>query len=82
MQSGPGYIVEVDIVMNPDVTLRYAHDVSQLLQDKLELLPNVERAYVHVDYESTHAPVRLATLPRLSKLIQLNFWQEHRKKFQ
>ncbi|KAH7107492.1 CDF-like metal transporter [Auriculariales sp. MPI-PUGE-AT-0066] len=54
--SGPGWIIEVDVVMDPNLSLRRAHDISQLLQDKLELLPNVERAYVHVDYEWTHAP--------------------------
>lgn len=27
-----------------------------LLQIKLESLPNVERAFVHVDYETSHAP--------------------------
>lgn len=57
MQSGPNLIVEVDIVMDEHTSLRQAHDVSQQLQDKLETLPGVERAYVHVDYESTHTPV-------------------------
>lgn len=56
-QSGPDIIVEVDIVMDEHATLRHTHDVSQVLQDKLETLPGVERAYVHVDYESTHTPV-------------------------
>ncbi|KAL1673296.1 cation efflux family-domain-containing protein [Schizophyllum commune] len=54
--SGPDIIVEVDIVMDEHATLRHTHDVSQVLQDKLETLPGVERAYVHVDYESTHTP--------------------------
>ena len=43
--------------MDEHTSLRQAHDVSQQLQDKLETLPGVERAYVHVDYESTHTPV-------------------------
>ncbi|TRM62428.1 cation efflux family-domain-containing protein [Schizophyllum amplum] len=54
--SGPNIIVEVDIVMDEQLSLRHTHDVSQMLQDKLETLPGVERAYVHVDYESTHTP--------------------------
>ncbi|KAF2085374.1 cation diffusion facilitator 1 [Saccharata proteae CBS 121410] len=54
--SGPRLIVEVDIVMNPDDTLRSTHDVAEELQTKLESLPDVERAYVHVDYETSHAP--------------------------
>ncbi|KAF8343034.1 CDF-like metal transporter [Cantharellus anzutake] len=54
--SGPGYVVEVDIVMSAETPLWKAHDISQVLQDKLEVLPGVERAYVHVDHETTHAP--------------------------
>ncbi|EON62318.1 hypothetical protein W97_01539 [Coniosporium apollinis CBS 100218] len=54
--SGPRLIVEVDIVMDPEETLRATHDVAEELQTKLESLPNVERAYVHVDFETSHAP--------------------------
>ncbi|KAF1986739.1 cation diffusion facilitator 1 [Aulographum hederae CBS 113979] len=54
--SGPRLIVEVDIVMDPGETLRATHDVAEELQTKLESLPNVERAYVHVDFETSHAP--------------------------
>ncbi|KAF2194567.1 hypothetical protein K469DRAFT_650452 [Zopfia rhizophila CBS 207.26] len=54
--SGPRLIVEVDIVMEPEESLRATHDVAEELQIKLESLPNVERAYVHVDYETSHAP--------------------------
>jgi divalent metal cation (Fe/Co/Zn/Cd) transporter len=50
--------VEIDIVMDEDTPLSKAHDVSQQLQDKIEVLPNVERCFVHVDYEFTHYPVR------------------------
>ena len=45
--------------MNALTPLWKAHDVSQQLQDKLEELPNVERAFVHVDHETTHVPVCL-----------------------
>jgi len=54
--SGPNYFVEVDIVMDASTPLWKAHDISQQLQDKIEILPNVERAFVHVDHETTHAP--------------------------
>jgi divalent metal cation (Fe/Co/Zn/Cd) transporter len=54
--SGPRLIVEVDVVMNADSSLRHTHDTAEELQIKLESLPNVERAYVHVDYETSHAP--------------------------
>jgi cation diffusion facilitator family transporter len=54
--SGPRLVVEVDIVMEPEETLRVSHDVAEELQMKLESLPDVERAYVHVDFETTHKP--------------------------
>lgn len=54
--SGPRLIAEVDIVMDPTGTLLDAHDVAEALQFKLESLPDVERAYVHIDYETTHKP--------------------------
>lgn len=54
--SGPRLIAEVDIVMDPSASLRYTHDVAEELQSKLESLPDIERAYVHVDYETTHKP--------------------------
>lgn len=54
--SGPGLIVEVDVVMGPGVTLRRWHDVAEEFQGKLESLPSVERAFVQVDYEGVHRP--------------------------
>ncbi|KAJ5488121.1 hypothetical protein N7453_011575 [Penicillium expansum] len=54
--SGPRLLVEVDVVMDPEESLRATHDVAEELQIKLESLPDVERAYVHVDYETTHKP--------------------------
>jgi cation diffusion facilitator family transporter len=54
--SGPRLIAEVDIVMNATSSLRDTHDVAEELQSKLEDLPDIERAYVHVDYETTHKP--------------------------
>jgi len=62
--------VEVDIVMDGNTSLWKAHDISQQLQDKIEDLPNVERAFVHVDHEWTHVPVILfATI--------LKMWSHH-----
>jgi divalent metal cation (Fe/Co/Zn/Cd) transporter len=54
--SGPRLLVEVDIVMERSESLEATHDVAEELQMKLESLPDVERAYVHVDYETTHKP--------------------------
>ncbi|KAF8931958.1 hypothetical protein BGZ47_011598 [Haplosporangium gracile] len=54
--AGNNLFVEVDVVMSPDTPLMVSHDISEGLQIKLEALPNVERAFVHVDYETSHAP--------------------------
>ena len=54
--SGPRIIVEVDIVMDANKTVKVAHDVAEELQMKLESLPHVERAYVHIDFETSHKP--------------------------
>ena len=51
--------MEVDVVMDANTPLWKAHDISQMLQDKIEVLPNVGRAFVHVDHETTHYPVSL-----------------------
>jgi hypothetical protein len=42
--------------MEEDLPLRVTHDVAQELQRKLEGLSDVERAFVHVDYEHDHDP--------------------------
>ena len=62
LQSGPDYFVEVDVVMDANTPLWKAHDISQQLQDKIEVLPNVERAFVHVDHETDHIPVSYSFL--------------------
>ena len=54
--SGPRLIAEVDVVMDPEASLRDTHDIAEELQFKLENLPDIERAYVHVDYETEHKP--------------------------
>lgn len=40
--------------MDADLSLRITHDVGQTLQRKLEGLADVERAFVHVDYDAEH----------------------------
>ncbi|CAM0882940.1 unnamed protein product [Alopecurus aequalis] len=53
---GSHYFVEVDIVLPCAMPLREAHDIGEALQEKLERLPEIERAFVHLDYEFTHRP--------------------------
>ncbi|ESR35506.1 metal tolerance protein 10 [Citrus sinensis] len=53
---GAHYFVEVDIVLPEDMVLHQAHNIGETLQEKLEQLPQVERAFVHIDFEFTHRP--------------------------
>ncbi|KAL0072940.1 cation efflux family-domain-containing protein [Phycomyces blakesleeanus] len=48
--TGNSLFVEVDIILSPDTPLRKSHDIGESLQEKLERLKDVERAFVHVDY--------------------------------
>ncbi|KAM4080404.1 hypothetical protein ACJW30_11G013300 [Castanea mollissima] len=50
------YFVEVDIVLPQDMVLSKTHDIGETLQEKLEQLPEVARAFVHIDSEYTHRP--------------------------
>jgi hypothetical protein len=49
------YLVEVDIVLPQTMTVEEAHDIGEALQDKIEMLENVERAWVHM-YAYTPTP--------------------------
>ncbi|CAK7326052.1 unnamed protein product [Dovyalis caffra] len=53
---GNHYFVEVDIVLPEDMVLNQAHNIGEDLQEKLEQLPEVERAFVHIDFEFSHRP--------------------------
>ncbi|WKX89676.1 hypothetical protein Q1695_008931 [Nippostrongylus brasiliensis] len=47
---GANFLVELHVVMDREISLCEAHDVSETLQAKLEQLSFVERAFVHCDY--------------------------------
>jgi len=53
---GPKYFVEVDIVLEENMPLRRAHDIGEELQNRIERLEDVERAFVHLDFETEHQP--------------------------
>ncbi|XP_031268838.1 metal tolerance protein 4-like [Pistacia vera] len=50
------YFVEVDIELPEELPLKEAHTIGETLQNKIEKLPEVERAFVHLDYECEHKP--------------------------
>ena len=53
---GINFLVEVDIVLDENMPLNKAHDVGESLQKRIELLDEVERCFVHLDYEYLHDP--------------------------
>ncbi|EFJ44883.1 hypothetical protein VOLCADRAFT_94931 [Volvox carteri f. nagariensis] len=48
---GSHMVVEVEVLLPADMTVRESHDIALALQHKIEAIDNVERAFVHVDYE-------------------------------
>jgi divalent metal cation (Fe/Co/Zn/Cd) transporter len=47
---------QVDIELPEELPLKEAHAIGETLQIKLEKLPEVERAFVHLDFECDHKP--------------------------
>lgn len=48
---GARFHVEMEIVLPGTMMLSETHDMALIVQHKIERLPEVERAFVHVDYE-------------------------------
>ena len=47
---GISFLVEVELIFPESMTLKEAHDIGSSLQNKLENLPEVELAFVRLDY--------------------------------
>jgi divalent metal cation (Fe/Co/Zn/Cd) transporter len=56
MHHGTNFFVEVHIGLPGSMPLAEAHDIGAELQNQLESLHDIERAFVHLDYEFTHMP--------------------------
>lgn len=54
--SSPILLEKVDIELPEELPLKEAHAIGETLQIKIEKLPEVERAFVHLDYECEHKP--------------------------
>ena len=57
--AGDKINVEVDIVLDERTTLRDSHDLGESLQYVLESVPNVDRAFVHLDYAGWNLPTHM-----------------------
>uniref|UniRef100_A0A915NXG9 Cation efflux protein cytoplasmic domain-containing protein n=1 Tax=Meloidogyne floridensis TaxID=298350 RepID=A0A915NXG9_9BILA len=60
---GTRFLVEVHIVLDENMRLKEAHDIAESLQNSIESFSEVERAFVHVDYEFEHNPLDEHKLP-------------------
>ena len=49
---GPKFLVELEVVMPSDTLLKESHDLGMELQYEIEAREEVERCFVHIDYES------------------------------
>jgi cation diffusion facilitator family transporter len=54
--TGDKLNVEVDIVLDENMSLRDSHDLGESLQYVLESVPTVDRAFVHADYADWNLP--------------------------
>ncbi|KAK8479261.1 hypothetical protein V6N11_064489 [Hibiscus sabdariffa] len=53
---GSYYFVEVHIILPEDMSLVQSHNIGRSLKHKLEQLPEVERAFVHIDLDNIGSP--------------------------
>ncbi|UJR28458.1 hypothetical protein I4U23_009698 [Adineta vaga] len=53
---GTNFFAEVDIGLPGSMPLSEAHDIGVGLQNQLETIDEIERAFVHLDFEFTHMP--------------------------
>jgi divalent metal cation (Fe/Co/Zn/Cd) transporter len=58
--SGDKLNVEVDIVLDENMSLRDSHDLGESLQYVLESVPTVDRAFVHSDYAGWNLPTHMS----------------------
>eukprot|EP00802_Teleaulax_amphioxeia_P014859 Tamp_14938.p1 GENE.Tamp_14938~~Tamp_14938.p1 ORF type:complete len:458 (+),score=77.41 Tamp_14938:158-1531(+) len=49
---GQNYLVELEVMLPPTMTVHESHDIALDLQHKIEAMEGVERCFVHVDYRS------------------------------
>jgi divalent metal cation (Fe/Co/Zn/Cd) transporter len=49
---GPKFLVELEVVMPETTLLKESHDLGMELQYEIEAQEDVERCFVHIDYET------------------------------
>jgi cation diffusion facilitator family transporter len=47
--AGPSLVIEIHINVDGNISLFQAHDIADAVAEKLEKMPDVDRAYVHIE---------------------------------
>lgn len=53
---GSKMYAEIHVALDHHTPLKVAHDIGDTLCHKIESLEGIERAFIHLDYETTHHP--------------------------
>lgn len=53
---GQKYFVELEAILPANMSVQDSHDIGVALQHKIEALEDVERAFVHIDYQVRDTP--------------------------
>ena len=70
---GPKFLVELEVVMERDTLLYESHDLGMDLQYEIEGREEVERCFVHIDYESRDYDEHVVSkVPELRDLLIKN----------
>lgn len=69
-QVGPQYFAELHIVVPGHIPLEVAHWIGESLQLKVERIPDIERAWVHVDCETHNENEHVLFMRATGKLDQ------------
>ena len=75
---GCNILVEAHIVLPPHMNLKDAHDIGESLQNKLESFSDVERAFVHIDYDYEHHPSMEHKMGQGANTTELEVFQDKR----
>ena len=53
---GQKYFVEIECILPSNMSVQVSHDIGLALQHKVEALEEVERVFVHIDYQERETP--------------------------
>jgi divalent metal cation (Fe/Co/Zn/Cd) transporter len=71
-QVGPQYFAELHIIVPGHIPLEVAHWIGESLQLKVERIPDIERAWVHVDCEAHNENEHVLFMRAAGKLDGVN----------